>query len=92
MKKLKVNDTVKIKSLDWYNKSTKDFIRRILLKGYPYSFVEQMSTYCGKRLTITSIYKIDNKFCYEMFGNVFIWCDFMFDLNEQLEFDFNEKI
>ena len=47
--KYKVGNRVKIKSLDWYNENKNEF-GDVPCEGY--NFVESMSTFCGKILTI----------------------------------------
>lgn len=76
--KYKVGDTVKIKSLDWYNENKS---KTGIIEGKKVNFVPSMSNYCGKTVKITKvdsqiyIYKIniDNGwFCWtdEMFENM----------------------
>lgn len=93
MKKLKIGNKVRVKSLAWYNKNKEYavFGYRIIPKGYDYVFNDAMSKFCGKKLTINAVYTNNGKLCYSTEENNFTWCDFMLDLNEQLEFDFGEE-
>ena len=57
--KYKVGDKVKIKSLDWYNENKIDYgtsyganTIRSHVKCNGYSFLDIMSPYCGKELTV----------------------------------------
>ena len=71
--KYKVGDKVKIKSLDWYN-DNKDCDGNVEC-GF-YYFIEEMTKYCGKILTIGDVYRNE----YELQeGENFIWTDEMFD-------------
>ena len=71
--KYKVGDKVKIKSLDWYN-ANRDYNGNVEC-GF-YYFIEEMSKYCGKILTIGEVYRNG----YELQeGENFIWTDEMFD-------------
>ena len=71
--KYKVGDKVKIKSLDWYN-ANRDYNGNVEC-GF-YYFIEEMSKYCGKILTIGEVYRNE----YELQeGENFIWTDEMFD-------------
>ena len=58
--KYKVGDKVRIKSLDWYNEN-KDEAGNIRYKkdglAYPIFFSKYMSYFCGKTLTIKSVFK-----------------------------------
>lgn len=71
--KYKVGDKVKIKSLDWYN-ANRDYNGNVEC-GF-YYFIEEMSKYCGKILTIGEIYR--NYYDLQEDEN-FIWTDDMFD-------------
>lgn len=71
--KYKIGDKVKIKSLDWYN-DNRDFYGNVEC-GF-YYFIEEMSKYCGKILTIGEIYR--NYYDLQEDEN-FIWTDEMFD-------------
>lgn len=80
--KYKVGDTVKIKSIDWYNKN-KNEIGSVEGKVH---FVPSMSVYCGKTAKITKvdsqiyIYKIN------IDNGWFCWTDEMFeDMNNTKE-------
>ena len=71
--KYKVGDKVKIKSLDWYN-DNRDYYGNVEC-GF-YYFIEEMTKYCGKILTIGDVYRNE----YELQeGENFIWTDEMFD-------------
>lgn len=71
--KYKVGDRVRIKSLDWYN-ANRDYNGNVEC-GF-YYFIEEMSKYCGKILTIGEVYRNE----YELQeGENFIWTDEMFD-------------
>lgn len=71
--KYKVGDKVKIKSLDWYN-ANRDYNGNVEC-GF-YYFIEEMTKYCGKILTIGEVYRNE----YELQeGENFIWTDEMFD-------------
>lgn len=71
--KYKVGDKVKIKSLDWYN-DNRDYNGNVEC-GF-YYFIEEMTKYCGKILTIGEVYRNE----YELQeGENFIWTDEMFD-------------
>ena len=72
--KYKVGDKVKIKSLDWYN-DNRDYNGNVEC-GF-YYFIEEMSKYCGKILTIGKIYRNDSYILQE--DENFIWTDEMFD-------------
>lgn len=71
--KYKVGDKVKIKSLDWYN-DNRDYNGNVEC-GF-YYFIEEMSKYCGKILTIGDVYR--NEYELQEDEN-FIWTDDMFD-------------
>lgn len=71
--KYKVGDKVKIKSLDWYN-DNRDYYGNVEC-GF-YYFIEEMSKYCGKILTIGK--KYNNKYVLQEDEN-FAWTDDMFD-------------
>ena len=71
--KYKIGDKVKIKSLDWYN-ANRDYNGNVEC-GF-YYFIEEMSKYCGKILTIGEIYR--NYYDLQEDEN-FIWTDEMFD-------------
>lgn len=71
--KYKVGDKVKIKSLDWYN-DNKDYYGNVEC-GF-YYFIEEMTKYCGKILTIGEVYR--NVYEVQEDEN-FIWTDDMFD-------------
>lgn len=71
--KYKVGDKVKIKSLDWYN-DNRDYYGNVEC-GF-YYFIEEMTKYCGKILTIGEVYR--NVYELQEDEN-FIWTDDMFD-------------
>lgn len=71
--KYKVGDKVKIKSLDWYN-DNRDFYGNV--ECGVYYFIEEMTKYCGKILTIGNIHK--NGYDLQEDEN-FAWTDDMFD-------------
>lgn len=71
--KYKVGDKVKIKSLDWYN-DNRDYYGNVEC-GF-YYFIEEMTKYCGKILTIDDVYH--NVYELQEDEN-FIWTDEMFD-------------
>ncbi len=74
--KYKVGDTVKIKSIDWYNKNKGE---TGIIEGKKVNFVPSMSNYCGKTAKITKvdsqiyIYKIN------IDNGWFCWTDKMFE-------------
>ena len=71
--KYNVGYNVKIKSLDWYN-DNRDYYGNVEC-GF-YYFIEEMTKYCGKILTIGEVYRNE----YELQeGENFIWTDEMFD-------------
>ena len=73
----KVGDKVKIKSLDWY-KTYKDECDVVYCGDI--LFIESMSKYCGKVLTIDRIFNF-NTTTYEMLedSNEFNWTDDMIE-------------
>ena len=73
----KVGDKVKIKSLEWY-KTYKDEYGVVYCGDIP--FIESMSKYCGKVLTIDRIFNF-NTATYEMLEdpNGFNWTDDMIE-------------
>ena len=68
--KYKAGDKVRIKSLDWYNEN-KDEDGRVIC-GY-ISFCKEMTSYCGKELTIDFIYDSDGKSLYVMKESKINW-------------------
>ena len=72
--KYKIGDRVRIKSLDWYN-DNKDCDGNVEC-GF-YYFIEEMTKYCGKILTIGEINKYNIYILQE--DENFIWTDDMFD-------------
>ena len=83
LKKHKIGDLVKIKSLAWYN-TNKNYNGRVCFIGAPDDFIEDMSSYCGKTFMISSI--VLNG--YRLNGVDYSWSDFMLEEQDQLEFDF----
>lgn len=78
VEKYKVGDKVLVKSLDWYNEN-KNGMGDVLV---PCTFVEGMSQYCGKVLTIRRVGI--SAYCVEECG--YSWSDEMFErLIEPLE-------
>lgn len=70
--KYKVGDRVVVKSLDWYNEN-KDSIGVVRV---PCTFIREMSTYCGKVVTIKRVYYSS----YHIEGDdSFSWSDEMFE-------------
>jgi hypothetical protein len=83
----KEGDTVRIKSLEWFNQNKKDNTfaifqgYRVEHPDYSYVFMTPMAEYCGKEAIISAcdetlgIYKlkIDN------IDNIYNWCDFMLE-------------
>ena len=97
MKKLEVSDIIKIKSLNWYNKS-KNRNEEVGIKTKSESYInfkKEMTKFCGKKYKITyiSFCKICKEEHFSFDGELgnFYWTIGMFDLDKQLEFDFNEK-
>ena len=84
--KYKVGDKVKIKSLDWYN-ANRDYDGNVEC-GF-YYFIEEMSKYCGKILTIGEIYR-NNRYVLQEDEN-FAWSDEMFDSNIENPEDVESK-
>jgi hypothetical protein len=97
IRQYKVGDEVKIKSLKWYDINIRKGIDGDIYKGV--TFTESMSNYCGLIFTIV---EVDNSFEEEEIikeGSVYrldlgeeedwCWQAFMFEEQEQLEFDFN---
>lgn len=84
--KYKVGDKVKIKSLDWYN-ANKDYYGNVVC-GF-YYFIEEMSKYCGKILTIGKIYRNDRYVLQE--DENFAWTNDMFDSNIENPDDVESK-
>jgi hypothetical protein len=84
--KYKIGDMVRVKSLAWYEKN-KDFSGSVRKKSAQDSFVLEMKKYCGLTGTILS----RNTGGYPIKGLNYNWCDFMFEENEQLEFDFSNS-
>jgi len=94
IRQYKVGDKVKIKSLKWYkeNRNIKD--NSDLWRGV--TITDGMSEYCGKIFTII---EVDNTFTekeimiegsvYRLNCGDWCWQAFMFEEQEQLEFDFN---
>ena len=75
--KYKVGDKVKIKSLDWYN-ANRDYNGNVEC-GF-YYFIEEMSKYCGKILTIGEIYRNYRNNSYVLQEDEdFEWTEDMFD-------------
>lgn len=65
--KYKPGDKVKIKSLDWYNENKIDYVTsygankiRSHVKCNGYSFLDIMSAYCGKELTVDIVEEDEN--------------------------------
>ncbi len=83
--KYKVGDKVKIKSLDWYN-DNRDFYGNV--ECGVYYFIEEMTKYCGKILTIGNIHK--NGYDLQEDEN-FAWTDDMFDSNIEKPDDVKPK-
>ena len=83
--KYKVGDKVKIKSLDWYN-ANRDYNGNVEC-GF-YYFIEEMSKYCGKILTIGNIHKNG----YDLQEDEdFEWTEDMFDSNIENPDDVESK-
>ena len=83
--KYKVGDKVKIKSLDWYN-DNRDYYGNVEC-GF-YYFIEEMTKYCGKILTISRIH--NNGYDLQEDEN-FAWTDDMFDSNIETPDDVESK-
>ena len=81
--KYKVGDKVRVKSLDWYNKNSKN--SAVVKNGV--SFTDSMLKYCGMTAVVVGIYydsydiDIDNKEWY--------WYDWMFEDDYLNEADYN---
>lgn len=71
--KYKVGDKVRVKSKEWYDKN-KDRNGRVNIN---YSFVEKMSNWCGKEVTIDAIY--DDIYKIKEDENLYNWTDTMFE-------------
>ena len=86
--KHKVGDTVKIKSIDWFNAQEKDSDGDI----YIYSvnnivyFTKDMSNYCSKEAKIEDIRIDDNIYFLDVDKRCYEWTDEMLDEN----YDFNQ--
>ena len=65
--KYKEGDRVRIKSLDWYNENKNKYGRVPLIysHGAKFNFLKEMSTFCGKEMTITEVDDYECKY-YEM--------------------------
>ena len=80
--KYKVGDKVRIKSLDWYNENKNKYGRVPLIysHGAKFNFLKEMSTFCGKEMTITEVDDYECKY-YEMKedGGDYHWTDEMIE-------------
>lgn len=79
--KYKVGDKVKVKSLDWYNENKNE---SGVIKGDNDYFVDEMSKFCGKIVTIEHIKNsVSNSKFYiiEEDKNGYNWEDWMFENN-----------
>ena len=96
MKKLKIGDIVKIKSLNWYRSKATNGKVNIKTKSENYiNFNKEMTKFCGKKYKITHIsfceYCKEDHFYLEGEAETFCyWIIEMFDLDEQLEFNFEK--
>lgn len=70
--KYKVGDRVVVKSLDWYNEN-KDSVGTVRV---PCAFIREMSTYCGKIVTIRSVSAVSYR---TVEGCGYAWSDEMFE-------------
>lgn len=70
--KYKVGDRVVVKSLDWYNEN-KDSVGTVRV---PCAFIREMSTYCGKIVTIRSVSAVSYR---TVEGGSYAWSDEMFE-------------
>ena len=83
--KYKEGDKVKVKSLDWYNKN-KNERGNVRLKGE--SFVDEMSKYCGKEVTISKLY--NNKYSISE-NDRWVWTEEMFEDTNMKELVISEE-
>lgn len=80
MAKFKVGDKVRVKSLEWYNENKDDSGAIMSVDGIHYggvAFIEGMREYCGKVLTIDSVYKLT--YAVKEDNNRWRWAEFMFE-------------
>ena len=64
--KHKIGDTIRIKSIDWYNQNKN--VDGTIFSGMTVPFIPQMSQYCGKKAKIIEInshgyYRLDIDYC-----------------------------
>ena len=78
MTKFKVGDTVRVKSLEWYNKN-KDEQGKVFYRGS--YFYEFMSHLCGKTLIINRFYNVDGRDleATSLGGIQYILCEWMLE-------------
>lgn len=90
--KHKIGDTVKIKSLQWFNENSKpyEWYKIAGLPAYVYvssdnesddDFVNTMCEYCGKSAIITNVVEIKDAHSYtlDIDNGVYNWNDYMFE-------------
>ena len=83
--KYKVGDKVKIKSLDWYNtnkdKEDGSYVDLIHTTSSYYNFIEPMTEFCGKIMTIKDVHTYNLDSCYDMVEDdgEFYWTDNMIE-------------
>lgn len=69
-----VGDKVRVKNTDWYN-NNKDENNEVKDIATGYFFIEEMSSLCGKTLTIKRVYSNH----YDVVENDFLWVDGEFE-------------
>lgn len=93
--KFKVGDRVRVKSLDWYEKSEKDLSGSIRPDVSKIGFSSKMTEFCSKALTIDRIcldedkgnhYRVKDEFGKDVLWN---WCDWM--LEEEIVSEVGEE-
>lgn len=79
--KYKVGDKVRVKSLDWYNTNKDEYgdIPLIMMSDSKYNFIDYMSGFCGKIVTINNV--CENKGYYDITedDSCWYWTDEMFE-------------
>ena len=85
--KYKIGQQVRIKSLDWYEKNkTNGVVELIDNDDRGYNFIEAMSAYCGRVMTITNVI-ISDCSSYEMVedNKAYFWTDDMIESEVEKE-------
>jgi hypothetical protein len=82
--KYKVGDKVKVKSLEWYNenKGADNSVNFIDSNGGRYKFIESMSEYCGRIVTICGVNHVDVYYDIVEDHGMCFWIDEMFEHSE----------